>query len=184
MGHWTCPHKSPFPCNTCHTHVIIQICVLINMHRCSRTLSHTHTHTHTHLHTHLHTHTHTHTHTHIHSLIIAYYCLELHRPIDMAKIVFVFCIFLTERLIRADIKMIRHTTFDINKKTKCFLLLTVFYNHFCTNNITFVSFFKTLDTKLKTVIICNTGRPMFKTLHIAFISLKKPCICRSIGSKY
>ncbi len=29
-GHWKCPHKSPSPCNTCHTHVIIQICVLIN----------------------------------------------------------------------------------------------------------------------------------------------------------
>ncbi len=62
--------------------------------------------------------------------------------------------------------------------------ITVFYNHFCTNNRTFMSFFRTLDTKLKTVIICNTGRPMFKTLHIAFISLEKPCIYRSIGSKY
>ncbi len=39
-------------------------------------------------------------------------------------------------------------------------------------------------SKLKTVIICNKAYPMFKTLHIAFISLKKPCICRSIGSKY
>ncbi len=47
-----------------------------------------------------------------------------------------------------------------------------------------MSFFKTLDTKLKTVIICNTGCPMFKTLHIAFIFLKKPCIFRSTGSKY
>ncbi len=25
-----CPHKSPSPCNTCHTHVIIQICVLMS----------------------------------------------------------------------------------------------------------------------------------------------------------
>ncbi len=39
-GHWKCPHKSPFPCNT---HVIIQICVLIN-----HINMHTHTHTHTH----------------------------------------------------------------------------------------------------------------------------------------
>ncbi len=29
-GHWKCPHKSPSPCKTCHTHVIIQLCVLIN----------------------------------------------------------------------------------------------------------------------------------------------------------
>ncbi len=64
------------------------------------------------------------------------------------------------------------------------IVITVFYNYFCTNNRTFTSFFKTLDTKLKTVIICNKAYPMFKTLHIAFISLKKPCICRSIGSKY
>ncbi len=35
-----CPHKSPSPCNTCHTHVIIQICVLI-----------CHKHTHTYIHT-------------------------------------------------------------------------------------------------------------------------------------
>ncbi len=62
--------------------------------------------------------------------------------------------------------------------------VTVFYNIFCTNNRTFMSFFKTQDTKLKTVIICNTGCPMFKIVHIAFISLKKPCICRSVGSKY
>ncbi len=41
--HWKCPHKSPSPCNTCHTHVIIQISVLIN---------HINTHTHTHTHTH------------------------------------------------------------------------------------------------------------------------------------
>ncbi len=40
-GHWKCPHKSPSPCNT---HVIIQICVLIN---------HINTHTHTHTHTHV-----------------------------------------------------------------------------------------------------------------------------------
>ncbi len=39
-GHWKCPHKSPSPCNTCHTHVIIQICVLIN---------HINMHTHTHI---------------------------------------------------------------------------------------------------------------------------------------
>ncbi len=37
-------------------------------------------------------------------------------------------------------------------------------------------FFKTLNTKLKTIIVCNTGCPMFKTFHIVFISLKKPCI--------
>ncbi len=29
-GHWKCPNKSPSSCNKCHTHVIIQICVLIN----------------------------------------------------------------------------------------------------------------------------------------------------------
>jgi len=40
-GHWKCPQKSPSPCNTCHTHVIIQICVLIN-----HINMHTHTHTH------------------------------------------------------------------------------------------------------------------------------------------
>ncbi len=34
-----CPHKSPSPCNTCHTHVFIQICVLI----CHKN-KHTHTH--------------------------------------------------------------------------------------------------------------------------------------------
>ncbi len=40
-GHWKCPHKSPSPCNTyVHTHVIIQICVLIN-----HINMHTHTHT-------------------------------------------------------------------------------------------------------------------------------------------
>ncbi len=44
-GHWKCPHKSPSPCNTCHTHVIIQICVLINH---INMPTHTHTHTHTH----------------------------------------------------------------------------------------------------------------------------------------
>ncbi len=37
-GHGECPHKSPSPCNTCHTCVIIQICVLI---------CHKNTHTHT-----------------------------------------------------------------------------------------------------------------------------------------
>ncbi len=47
-GHWKCPHKSPSPCNTCHTHVIIQICVLIN-HINMPTHTHTHTHTHSHL---------------------------------------------------------------------------------------------------------------------------------------
>ncbi len=41
-GHWKCPHKSPSHCNTGHTHVIIQICVLIN---------HINIHTHTHIHT-------------------------------------------------------------------------------------------------------------------------------------
>ncbi len=44
-GHWKCPHKSPSPCNTCHTHAIIQICVLIN-HINMPTHIHTHTHTH------------------------------------------------------------------------------------------------------------------------------------------
>ncbi len=72
-GHWKCPHKSPSPCNTCHTHVIIQICVLINhinMH--THSLSHTHTlslsltltHTISLSRSLSHTHTHTHTHTH------------------------------------------------------------------------------------------------------------------------
>ncbi len=51
-----CPHKSPSPCNTCHTHVIIQICVLI----CHKKCAHMHTHTHTHTHTRTYTHTHTH----------------------------------------------------------------------------------------------------------------------------
>ncbi len=75
-----CPHKSPSPCNTCHTHVFIQNCVLIchkNTHTQTRarvhslTLACTHTHTHararTHSHTHTHTHTHTVTHTHTHT---------------------------------------------------------------------------------------------------------------------
>jgi len=79
-GHWKCPHKSPSPCNTCYTHVIIQICVLINhinMHTLSytQTLTHTHTHTHTHTLSHTDTHTlshtqtltHTHTDTHTHT---------------------------------------------------------------------------------------------------------------------
>ncbi len=43
-GHWKCPHKSPSSFNTCHTHVIIHICVLIN-----HINMHTHTHTHTHV---------------------------------------------------------------------------------------------------------------------------------------
>ncbi len=51
-----------------------------------------------------------------------------------------------------------------------------FNNNFCTNNRTFLSFFKTLNTKLKIIIVCNTGCPMFTTFHIVFISLKKPCI--------
>ncbi len=60
-GHWKCPHKSPSPCNTCHTHVIIHICVLINhTHTQIQTLTHTHTLTLTHTHSHKHTHTHTH----------------------------------------------------------------------------------------------------------------------------
>ncbi len=58
-----CPHKSPSPCNTCHTHVFIQICVLI-CHKNTHTQTHTQTHTHTRAHTHTHTHTHTHSHTH------------------------------------------------------------------------------------------------------------------------
>ncbi len=40
-GHWKCPHKSPSPCNTCHTHVIIQICVLINHITCATHTPHT-----------------------------------------------------------------------------------------------------------------------------------------------
>ncbi len=66
-----CPEKSPSPCNTCHTCVIIQIDVLI-CHKNAR--KHTHTHIHTYMaiyiissvftHTHARTHTHTHTHTH------------------------------------------------------------------------------------------------------------------------
>ncbi len=42
-----CPHKSPSPCNTCHTCVIIQMYVLI----CHKN-AHTHTHGQTHTHTH------------------------------------------------------------------------------------------------------------------------------------
>ncbi len=58
-----CPHKSPSPCNTCHTHVFIQICVLIchkNTHTRvhARTLTHSHTHARTRAFTHTHTHTH------------------------------------------------------------------------------------------------------------------------------
>ncbi len=41
-GHWKCPHKSPSPCNTCHTHVIIHTCVLK-----PHTRTHTHNTTHT-----------------------------------------------------------------------------------------------------------------------------------------
>ncbi len=58
-----------------------------------------------------------------------------------------------------------------------------FYNHFAPITKPSCRFFKTFDTKLYTVIICNTGSPMFKTLHIAFIYLEKPCICRGVGSK-
>ncbi len=52
-----CPHKSPSPCNTCHTHVFIQICVLIchknkHTHTRARTFTHSHTHKHTHIYTH------------------------------------------------------------------------------------------------------------------------------------
>ncbi len=52
MGHWKCPHNHLLLVIPCHTHVIIQICVLIN---------HINMHTHTHTHTHTPTHTHTHT---------------------------------------------------------------------------------------------------------------------------
>ncbi len=41
-----CLHKSHSPWNTCHTHVIIQICVLI-CHKNARAHTYTHTHTHT-----------------------------------------------------------------------------------------------------------------------------------------
>ncbi len=54
-GHWKRPHKSPSPCNTCHTHVIIQICVLINH---INMPPHTHTHKKTHTKTHTQKHTH------------------------------------------------------------------------------------------------------------------------------
>ncbi len=74
-GHWKCPHSSPSPCNTRHTHAITQMCVLINhtrTHRRTHTRTRTHTHTHTHAHTHARTRTRTrtrtctdaHTHTH------------------------------------------------------------------------------------------------------------------------
>ncbi len=65
-GHWKCPHKSPSPCNT---HVIIQICVLINRARAR-----------THARTHARTRTHTHTHTtvgcvqYVHSMYIEHCC--------------------------------------------------------------------------------------------------------------
>ncbi len=61
-GHWKCPHKSPSPCNTGHTHVIIQICVLIN-----------------HINMRTHTHTHTHTHIYIFTLTIYVYTVYLHK---------------------------------------------------------------------------------------------------------
>ncbi len=48
-GHIQCPHKPPSRCNT---HVIIQICVLINHIYQFHTHAHAHTHTHTHTHTH------------------------------------------------------------------------------------------------------------------------------------
>lgn len=85
--------------------------------------------------------------------------------------------------VRADITKIlvsnlRYTTGVVSNGCK----LQFFYNHFGTNFRTLWSFFWTLDTKLKTVITCNTGCPMLKTLHCAFISLKKPCTCRIIGS--
>ncbi len=87
-GHWKCPHKSPSTFNTCHTHVIIQICVLINhMYTHTHTPTHAHTHTHTHAHTQTHalahtharTHAHarTHTHTHTHKKIHAKVCEHL-----------------------------------------------------------------------------------------------------------
>ncbi len=57
MGTWgNVLKKSPSPCNTCNSHVIIPICVLIN-----HINMHTRTHTHTLSHSHTHTHTHTHT---------------------------------------------------------------------------------------------------------------------------
>ncbi len=57
-----CPHKSPSPCNTCHTCVIIQIYVLI-CHKNART------------HTHARAHTHTHTpHTAFHCNVLMKYC--------------------------------------------------------------------------------------------------------------
>ncbi len=59
-----------------------------------------------------------------------------------------------------------------------FTIIFALFIHF--NILTFIPSFKTLDTKLTTVIVCNTGYQMFKTLHITFIYLKKPCICRSI----
>ncbi len=93
-----CPHKSPSPCNTCHTHVFIQICVLI-CHKNTHTHTHTHTHahtrtrartlTHTHMHahtctharTHVYTHTvtHTHTHKHTHTCWFLWFMGTLHR---------------------------------------------------------------------------------------------------------
>ncbi len=57
-----CPEKSHSPCNTYHTCVIIQICVLI----CH---THTHAHTHTHSQTRTLTHTYTLTNTHTHPFV-------------------------------------------------------------------------------------------------------------------
>ncbi len=60
-----CPEKSPSPCNTCHTCVIIQIYVLILSQK--RTHTHTHTHSLTHSLTHSYTHTQKQTNTHTHA---------------------------------------------------------------------------------------------------------------------
>ncbi len=64
-GHWNVLINHLLLVNLCHTHVIIQICVLINH---INMPTHTHTHTHTHTPTHTHTHTpHNHTHPHSHT---------------------------------------------------------------------------------------------------------------------
>ncbi len=63
---------------------------------------------------------------------------------------------------------------------------TVFYNHFATIFRTLMSFLMChfcVNSRHKTVITCNTGGLMFKTLHCAFTSLNKSCTCTIIGSK-
>ncbi len=121
-------------------------------------------------------HTHAQTHTHTHSLTF-----------DRVEHSYLWRMLEEFGLSSGFIAMIRVLYQDVESILKIngglSAPFTVFYNHFATIFRTVMSFFTTLDTKLKTVITCNTGCLMFKTLHCAFTSLKKSCSCTIIGSK-